>query len=57
MATVYKVEMTICSEFCSYPADELKGILKTILEKPIKDWRDKESGLGLLMYDLNVHKK
>jgi hypothetical protein len=61
MATVYKVEMTICSEFCSYPADELKTILETIIKEPIKepikDWWDKESGLGLLMYDLNVNKK
>lgn len=57
MATIYKVEMTICSEFCSYPADELKTILETIIKEPIKDWRDKESGLGLLMHDLNVNKK
>lgn len=53
MATVYKVDMMICSEFCSYPADELK----VILEKMIKEWRDKESGLGLLVYNLNVTKK
>jgi hypothetical protein len=57
MATVYKVEMTICSEFCAYPANEVKTILETIIKEPIKDWWDKESGLGLLMYDLNVNKK
>jgi len=53
MATIYKVEMTICSEFCSYPADELK----IILEKIIKEWRSEENGLGLLVYNLDVKKK
>jgi len=53
MATIYKVEMTICSEFCAYPSDELK----IILEKIIKEWRSEENGLGLLVYNLDVKKK
>jgi hypothetical protein len=57
MATVYKVEMTICSEFCAYPANEVKTILETIIKEPIKKWRSDETGLGLLMHDLTVNKK
>lgn len=53
MATVYKVEMLVCSEFCAYPTDELKAIL----EKLIKDYRDKETGLGLLVYNTSVVRK
>ncbi len=50
MATIYKVEMEICSEFCSYQEDDLKSEL----EKMIKKWRSKETGLGLLTYNIKV---
>jgi len=53
MATVYKVEMTISSDFCAYQDFELSEILVKI----IKEWRSEENGLGLLVYNLNVKKK
>ena len=53
MATIYKVEMTICSEFCAYQEFELNKILVEI----IKEWRSDETGLGLLVYNLDVKKK
>ena len=53
MATVYKVEMTISSDFCAYQDFELSEILVKI----IKEWRSEENGLGLLVYNLDVNKK
>lgn len=52
MATVYKVEMEIVSEFCSYPPDELKGIIAGVL----KSYVDERNGLKLRVGDIDVRK-
>ena len=50
MASVFKIEMNIVSEFVNYNEQELH----TRLTEAIKEWKDKESGLGLLPYDMKV---
>ena len=53
MATAYKVELTVCSEFCAYPTDELQIVIGEILN----DWKSKETGPGLLAYNVKTIKK
>lgn len=50
MATVYKVEMEIVSEYCSYSKEWMRQKITEL----IKDFRDKDTKLGLLVRDLNV---
>jgi hypothetical protein len=53
MATIYKVEMEIVSEFCSYHPDQLSDVL----EKIIHNWKDEETGLRLIVKNISVEKK
>jgi len=53
MATIYKIDMEIVSEFCAYN----EGQLQQRLLDMIKEWRDPETRLGLLAHDIKVTKK
>jgi hypothetical protein len=50
VATGYDVSMEIISDFCSYDEESLKNIIYSM----IKNWRSKETGLGLSARDIKV---
>jgi len=50
MATIYTVNLKVCSEWCGYPEKELEELL----EKIIEDWRDELNHYQLLVSDMKV---
>lgn len=53
MATVYKVEMEVVSEFVSLSDNEIETILKSTIEK----WRSLKTGLGVRVTKIHSNKK
>lgn len=49
MATVYKVEFEVVSDFCAYSEEELKRLLKIKM-----NLKDNKNGLTLRVSDINV---
>lgn len=52
MATIYKVKIKTVSAFCNYKEEHVKQIL----EKFLKEYRDKETGLGFESTEVEVEK-
>ena len=52
MASVYKIEMEIVSDFCNYSREDMLDIIK----KQVEMYSHPNSGFPLRLYDLSVDK-
>ena len=52
MATVYEVKLRIVSEFCSYSEKDISNIIESV----IREYTDENTGLKLLVYDVERNK-